>query len=217
MADVLSHLGSAAVIFGRWLDDTLAGAPTPDDFPPSVWAEWDAKAPEAKAADALVADAALVDRLGSLAEADRARFEFSVGPLTVDFAGFVGLRLNEHVLHSWDIEVALDPAATLPPDAAALVVDRLSMTARFTGRPTGAVHQVHVGTSGPERHFTVDLGAEGLTLEPSASAGPDELVLPAEAFVRLVYGRLDPGHTPAVSGPGDLDELRRAFPGPGGG
>jgi hypothetical protein len=38
--------------------------------------------------------------------------------------------------------------------------------------------------------------------------------LPAEAFVRLVYGRLDPDHTPPLtSRQVDLDRLRRAFPG----
>ena len=41
------------------------------------------------------------------------------------------------------------------------------------------------------------------------------LSLPAEAFIRLVYGRLDPDHTPAsVDARGvDLDLLRRTFPG----
>jgi hypothetical protein len=39
--------------------------------------------------------------------------------------------------------------------------------------------------------------------------------LPAEAFVRLVYGRLDPDHTPAsvVTDGGLLSLLRAAFPG----
>jgi hypothetical protein len=41
------------------------------------------------------------------------------------------------------------------------------------------------------------------------------LVLPAEAFARLIYGRLDPEHTPPVTGDIDtVDDLRRAFPGP---
>jgi hypothetical protein len=41
-----------------------------------------------------------------------------------------------------------------------------------------------------------------------------DLELPSEAFIRLVYGRLDPAHTPEVSGrPTVLEELRRAFPG----
>jgi hypothetical protein len=41
------------------------------------------------------------------------------------------------------------------------------------------------------------------------------LRLPVAAFVRLVYGRLDPDHTPAsvVAEGVDLDDLRKAFPG----
>lgn len=41
-----------------------------------------------------------------------------------------------------------------------------------------------------------------------------ELQLPAEALLRLFYGRLDPDHTPADSAEGiDLDRLRKVFPG----
>ena len=44
--------------------------------------------------------------------------------------------------------------------------------------------------------------------------GLSELRLPAEAFVRLLYGRLDPDHTPPAESTGvDLDELRPIFPG----
>jgi hypothetical protein len=40
------------------------------------------------------------------------------------------------------------------------------------------------------------------------------LRLPAEALVRLVYGRLGPEHTPpAESEHVELDTLRRVFPG----
>ncbi len=40
------------------------------------------------------------------------------------------------------------------------------------------------------------------------------MTLPAEAFVRLVYGRLDAAHTPPVDTDGvSLDDLRAAFPG----
>jgi len=36
----------------------------------------------------------------------------------------------------------------------------------------------------------------------------------AEAFVRLIYGRLDAAHTPPVENVGvELDELRQIFPG----
>jgi hypothetical protein len=52
-----------------------------------------------------------------------------------------------------------------------------------------------------------------VSLALSAGAGEPDLVLPAEAFIRLVYGRLDADHTPAVAGSADLDALRAAFPG----
>ena len=50
-------------------------------------------------------------------------------------------------------------------------------------------------------------------LEGDAGVEPD-LELPAESFCRLVYGRLDPDHSPAVPANGEvLDLLRRVFPG----
>jgi hypothetical protein len=70
---------------------------------------------------------------------------------------------------------------------------------------------VHVITSDPERRFVLRTG-EAVTLAPSdGDAGPQELRLPAEAFLRLVYGRLDPAHTPSAEG--DLADLRPLFPG----
>src|SRR5207302_3635876 len=62
IADVLSHLGSFAVIMQRRLDDALAGRETPDDAAPAVWDTWNAKTPVAKRDDALSADAALLAR-----------------------------------------------------------------------------------------------------------------------------------------------------------
>lgn len=38
---------------------------------------------------------------------------------------------------TWDVEVSVDPAATLPPDVAAFVADNLGLVARFTAKPTG--------------------------------------------------------------------------------
>jgi hypothetical protein len=126
--------------------------------------------------------------------------------------------LNEHALHTWDVEVVLDPNATVPAAAAACVVDNLGMIVRFTGKPTGTERTVEVHTVDPARDFTLAIGADAVTLGPSeAPTMPNrvsaDLELPAEALVRLVYGRLDPAHTPPVRGDIDLDELRRAFPG----
>ncbi len=70
-----------------------------------------------------------------------------------------------------------------------------------------------MATTGPERTFLVVLGPDEVSLSPADPGADPDLVLPAEALVRLVYGRLDPGHTPPVEGTADLDELRAVFPG----
>ena len=213
IADVLSHLGSAAVIMRRRLEDTQDGVETPEDFAPAVWDEWNAKSARARADDALVADESVLEALESVSPADRARLRFPMGPLSLRFDEFTALRLNEHAFHTWDIEVVFDDDAHLPGDAVAVVVDNLGLIARFTARPTGEVRDIAVRTTDPARDFAVRLSVDAVEL----GAGGDEpdLVLPAEAFCRLVYGRLDPDHTPAFTGDESvLDTLRAVFPGP---
>jgi uncharacterized protein (TIGR03083 family) len=213
IADVLSHLGSGAEILQRRLDDSLAGVATPDDAAPGVWDVWNAKTPEAQAADAMVADRALLDRLEGLGDEDRQRFQFAMGPMTFDLDGFVGLRLNEHALHLWDIEVALDPAATLDPASVPSVVDNMEMWTRFTAQPIDTARSITIGTTDPQRTLALVLGPDEVSISSSDPVEDPDLVVSAEALVRLVYGRLDPDHTPPVRGTADLDELRRVFPG----
>jgi uncharacterized protein (TIGR03083 family) len=214
IADVLSHIGSGAVIMRRGLQDALDGTQTPGDFAPGVWDEWNAKSPRAKTDDALATDAALLEALEAVSGEERAALTFSVGPMTLDFPTFVGMRLNEHVLHTWDVEVALQGTAVLPADAVPLVVDNLGLIARFTARPIGTTRSIAVRTTDPSRDVTVTLSADAVDYDPSGSGDPD-LVLPAEALCRLVYGRLDPDHTPAYTGDEQaLDALRQVFPGP---
>jgi len=214
VAQVLSHLGSGAVITQRRLDDALAGENTPDDFAPGVWDTWNAKGPVAQRDDALAADAALLARIEAVPPDARSTFTSAMGPMTLDFAQFVGMRLNEHALHTWDIEVVADPAATIPEPVAALVVDNLELVARFTGKPTGDTSSLTVATTGPERGFTVAVTPGGVALIPGATGAAPDVELPAEAFARLVYGRLDAEHTPAGAHGSALDVLRRLFPGP---
>ena len=214
IADVLSHLGSSAVILRQRLQDARAGVENTIDAQP-IWDEWNAKTPRAKADDALTEDERLLEGIESVRRDEWERLTFNFGPVTVGLDVAVALRINEHALHTWDIEVMFDDDARLPPDAAAVVVDNLGFIARFTARPTGDEREVWVRTSHPERHFTVRLTSDTAELlEGDAGEQPD-LVLPAEAFCRLVYGRLDPDHSPAVEANGEvLDTLRRVFPGP---
>jgi uncharacterized protein (TIGR03083 family) len=214
VAQVLSHLGSGAVIQHRRLDDSLNGVDTPDDFPPAVWDEWNAKTSRAQADDALAADTALLARLDALTPSERERFCFTIGPMTFDLAEFIGLRVNEHAIHTWDVDVALDNTATIPADLAAIVVDNLQLIARYTGKADGEPTSIRVNTTDPERTFTLTLSSSGVTLEPGASATDTVFELPAEAFARLLYGRLDPAHTPpAIADDPTVDRLRHTFPG----
>ena len=215
MADVLSHLGSGAVIMQRRLEDGLAGQATPDDFARGVWGEWDSKNARSQAHDALVADRGLLERIESLSAEDQARFRGTMGPMTLDFGTLVGLRLNEHAVHTWDVEVVKEPSVALPEDVAAQVVDRLELIVRFTGRSSGSGRTVSVRTTRPERVFRITFSAEKLDLATGGGDLGTDLEMPAEAFVRLVYGRLDPADTPSVAGAAALlDELRNSFPGP---
>ena len=122
-----------------------------------------------------------------------------------------------HVLGR-DVLVALDPSATLAPDAVALLIDMVDQIAGRSAKPDGQQRTVRVSTSDPERQFILATGDE-VTLTPvdgdaPTEPGPSELRLPAEALVRLVYGRLDEAHTPPAETAGvGLDDLRQIFRG----
>ncbi len=127
------------------------------------------------------------------------------------------MRLSEHTLHSWDIAVVLDPDATLPPDTLDLVLPNVERIIRFVGRPTEPYRTIAVHTTSPESDLVLAIGEAGVTLveaDGDADGSADTaLTLPAEAFVRLVYGRLDPDHTPAGFDGKLVGQLRQVFPG----
>lgn len=209
IAQVLSHLGSGAVIAKMNLDALLAGAPMPGrEQYQVVWDEWNAKEPDAQAADVLPVDEVLVAAYESVDAEQLAGLRMSMGPLELDGPAILRMRLSEHALHSWDIAVALDPAAVVEAAAVPIVLDNnLAMVARFTGKPVEGPERIVVATSAPERRFVLDL-ADGVALAPATGAdGPASFSLPAEQFVRLVYGRLEP------TGDGAIDRLRPMFPG----
>ncbi len=134
------------------------------------------------------------------------------GRMPMDLAGVLGLRLSEHAVHAWDIAVALDPAAAVAQDAVELLIDRISMMIGYTGKQAPAPVKIAVSTTAPERAFTLDTG--GVTLAPAGAddAPTASLSLPAEAFLRLVYGRLDDDADLRATGV-TLTELKPVFPG----
>ena len=213
ISDVLSHIGSGAIIMRRGIDAGVSGVPVEDGFNQSVWDEWNAKSAAARAVEVLVADRALLDRVADLTDDERATSKFSLGPFQLDLTTFLGLRLNEHVLHTWDIDVALHPAATLPSDAVNEVIDNLAMISGWAGKTDGNERQIVIQTGDPNRKFALQVGPERLSLEPAGEAVGTAVEMPSEAFIRLVYGRLDPDHTPAGVESQELDPLRKLFPG----
>lgn len=215
IAAVLSHLGSGAEIMALAFDAALHGTPAPGrEANPPIWDRWNAKAPADQVREGIESDRQLVARFEALDAAQRAQLRFASFAGEVDADRFARLRLNEHAVHTWDVAVALDPSATIGAEAVGPVVDNLAMVAGFSGKAAGLSGVVAVTTTDPLREFTLTLGP-AVSLTPGrAAAAMAELALPAEAFVRLIYGRLDPAHTPPLTVTGiDLDDLRRAFPG----
>ncbi|HWD96160.1 MAG TPA: maleylpyruvate isomerase family mycothiol-dependent enzyme [Acidimicrobiales bacterium] len=213
IADTCSHLGSGAVISRRRFEDWAAQRETDPSFNSSVWDEWNAKDPSDQVAECLTNDAALLSLLQATTDEQRSAFQMAMGPFSFDFDGMVGLRLSEHALHTWDIEVVGDPGATLPTDAANVILDSVQFIVARTAKPTGEPQNVTIRTLDPPRDFTLILGADTAELVESPVEGPADLELPAESFVRLIYGRLDAEHTPAQVTGDVLDELRLVFPG----
>jgi uncharacterized protein (TIGR03083 family) len=213
IADTMSHIGSGAVIAGQNLSNIVSGSEPDPTFNQSTWDEWNAKAPAAQVADALAANSKLLDELQMLDEAARDAFEFSMGPFKFDFGGFVGMRLNEQALHTWDIEVTYDASAVLAEDAAGVMLKNVPIFVGFASKPTGEVIDLHVNTTSPDHHYVLSFKEDSVKLEDNEHGGHVDVELPSESFVRLVAGRLDPKHTPRGVESEHLDMLRTAFPG----
>jgi uncharacterized protein (TIGR03083 family) len=222
VSQVLSHLGSGAEIAQNTLQVALEGKPNPGiDFNRTIWARYDGASRRERADWFLRANEALTQSYESLNEETRDTLRVDLGflPAPVDVATAAGFRLNELALHSWDVRVGLDPAATVAPEAAAILAGRVGGLAGFLGKPAplgGKTAVIAVTTTDPALDFRLHL-AEPIAISPGVPEQPDgTLTLPAEAWVRLVYGRLKPPYIPAsitTSGAADVDLLRQVFPG----
>ncbi len=215
IAQVLSHIGSGAEIGTLMLASALGGTPLDREAFPAVWDTWNNRSPEAQAAECLTWDGEYVRQVEQLTDAELDGIHFDFFGMELDAAGLIGLRLSEHAMHTWDVAVSIDPAAVLAPDAAALLIGNLSRFLGFAGKPSGDAFRVRVLTTEPDADYLLVV-ADTVTLSDWAPGTDTEggVRMPTEALLRLVYGRLDAGHTPEVSADGiDLDRLRAVFPG----
>jgi uncharacterized protein (TIGR03083 family) len=220
IAQVLSHVGSGAEIGLLMLPGALGeGEPAGPESFQAVWDVWNAKTPDAQAADALAADERHVAALEQLTDEQLSKIKLPFFGMELDAVGLVRLRLGEHALHTWDVAVVLDPAAAVSGDAVDLLIDNVpQFLAPRLGKTPPDPYAVRILTTGPDRDWLLATADTVLVTDYPAD-GTDvpvgEVSMPAEALLRLAYGRLDPAHTPAtVSGAAaDLNQLRNIFPG----
>jgi uncharacterized protein (TIGR03083 family) len=218
VADVASHLGSGAELFTVYLEAGLGDGQDPGtDGAQPVWDRWNAKEPLAQVQDTLEANDTFLSRIDALTDEERASWGIDLFGARRDLRDFLVMRLSEHAIHTWDIEVAADPSLPIPADAAAHTVANVVPIAGWVGQKRDDPIAVDVRTTDPELAFRLEIGPDAVSVVPGGGDGEAAatLSLPTEAFVRLVYGRLDAEHTPAsVDAQGvDLDVLRATFPG----
>ncbi|MFI5728792.1 maleylpyruvate isomerase family mycothiol-dependent enzyme [Kribbella sp. NPDC051587] len=226
IAQVLSHLGSGAEIMTNTVQLALDGKPPAEGAEEgqqsnqTVWARWDAASRREQADGFIEWNEKLLGLFESLDADQRENLRIELGylPAPADVATVGRMRLNELTLHSWDVRSAIDPAATLDAEAVpelfqgALDLSWVSKPAALNGETA----VVAVATTEPALEFTLRL-ADPVTLDKGSPAQPDgSLTLPAEAWFRLVAGRLGPDRTPdsvELTGPITLDTLRGVFAG----
>lgn len=222
VAQVLSHLGSGAVISRKTIGAGLAGKPTPAqaDYE-AIWAEWDAMSPAAQRSESLKANQAFIDGVDKIPESTRETVRIDLGflPEPVDLAFALTFRLAEFALHSWDVRAFLDDEAVVEASAVPLLLPMMPMFLSFAAKPEklGRPATFRVELTDPAQRFGLEVGPEGVKITDVPQSETGTLVLPAEAWLRLVTGRLRRDHTPekkvTFDGPVTLDELRRVFPG----
>lgn len=220
LAQVLSHLGSAAEISLATLRSAVAATPGPgQDLNQDVWDRWNALTPRDQAAGFLAADEELITALEALTAEQSRTLRIKVGfvPAPLALATYAGMRLNEAAQHSWDVRVALDPGAAISGQTAALLAEHfatdLSFLLGFTGKADALAHPALVDLHGSG--FALDI-ADTVSVTTTAPRPTATFTGPLEAAVRLLAGRLTTRHTPddvEVTGNITLDDLRRVFPG----
>lgn len=222
VAQVLSHLGSQSEIGLGPVEAAVAGEAPPAGDDQEVWDRWDALDRRAQADGYLEWAERQVQAYEALTPEQRAELRFELGflpePVGIDVVAF--LRLVEYALHAWDVDVAADPGAGLHPASVPVLLDRLGLLVGFFGRADALDGETRLRVETTEPDAVLGLHVDdrvSLGEAPPADEADGVLRIPAEAWLRLLGGRLAPEHTPEgveLASEGlDLDALRRAFPG----
>lgn len=215
MAAVLSHLGSGAEIGLA----TLTSGKADMEGAQAIWDRWNAMSAAEQAAESVAADARLVEAYEALDDDALANRKLDLGflPAPIDIGFAVAMRMSEVGMHRWDLDVVSNPAATVPGYLVPAALEVLTNFASFFAKPTGKSGTVAVEIREPDHRYVLELSDAAVSLAEAAAGDVTTTAkMPAEAFARLIAGRLDAEHTPAsvaVEGDISLDDLRRTFPG----
>ena len=158
IADVLSHLGSGAEIFELYVNAGLGGEPPAQEDNQRIWDTWNARSPEEQASQSAAANEALVSRFElTPGRLDSLRVTM-FGGMVMDAAGLLRMRLSEHAVHSWDVEVAVDPAARVSQDAVELLLGALPQMMQWMGKKAAEPAVIAVTATSPDGAYTIDTG-----------------------------------------------------------
>ncbi|MEV4058188.1 maleylpyruvate isomerase family mycothiol-dependent enzyme [Amycolatopsis sp. NPDC049688] len=215
VAQVLSHLGSGAEI-GRAPIAKAAGETVAEEDHRTIWDRWDASAPRAQAEGYLEYDSRWLDTVEAFTPEQRSSLTVELGflPEPVPLLTALGMRLSEVANHSWDVRVAFDPQARVDAGSAEVLVELLTgplgFLVGFFGKPAELGKPVSVAVPGAA--LVID---DAVTVADHLESPSATFDGPAEAFIRLLSGRLKAPYDEGVSVEGSvtLDELRRVFPG----
>ncbi|MFB9683470.1 maleylpyruvate isomerase family mycothiol-dependent enzyme [Amycolatopsis plumensis] len=215
VAQVLSHLGSGAEI-GRAPIARATGETVAAEENQAIWARWDAATPRAQAEGFLEYNGRWLETVEALTPEQRASLTVDLGflPEPVPLVTAVGMRLSEVANHSWDVRVAFDSGAGVDADSAAVLVELLTgpvgFMLSFLAKPAELADPVSVAV--PGAGLVID---DAVTVVDHLEAPSATFTGPAEAFIRLVSGRLKAPYDKDVTVEGSvtLDDLRRVFPG----
>jgi uncharacterized protein (TIGR03083 family) len=215
VAQALSHLGSGAEI-GRKPIARAAGETVAAEDNQTIWARWDTSTPRAQAEGFLEHNTRWLETVDALTPEQLSSLTVDLGflPEPIPVGTALAMRLSEVANHSWDVRVAFDPSAGVDAGSAAVLVDLLAgpmgFMVGFLAKPaevTGPVSLAIPGTS-----LVID---DAVTVVDHLESPSATFNGPAEAFIRLVSGRLKAPYDDGVTVEGNvtLDELRRVFPG----
>ena len=119
---------------------------------------------------------------------------------------YVDLRLQELVIHDWDIRAALDPAATLDSEGARALLPVAQTWLAMTFRPgvkleAPATYRFD-GTGHPSASHDVTTDGESFEIKAQGSNPADvTITCDGDSYLLFAYGRL------AASGKGGSDRL----------